>query len=536
MFQETVQHLRDQKKKAYVALLDVQKAFDTVWHNGLFHKLYSYGIKDHAWQILRKWYQSTTSTVLWDGEQSHPFNIKQGVKQGAVLSPLLYSLFVNDLLVELEHSGLGVRIGSVFCGAPMYADDLALIASSPEDLQSMIDIVAQYATKWRYCLNPHKSKVLVFGSRIPPSTTWTIKGEKLDVVKEYLHLGILRSTSPSTLNRTSRQINLGRSSFFALNRAGTRFGCLHPITALRLYTSIALPRMLYGAEIWCLTNTELEMFERAHRKILRTIQGLPIRCPKESIGTLLGCSTISDLITYKKLSFLISIAALPPTALPRQVLQCRLQEPLTKAWIPLLETQINDLNLPNIAALLQNIPSKSTWKKCVTKILGTQAHLHLLNQAETKCDLELLSMCAPNFSSPSPLWKVTHCPDWSHLTSKSNFRIRLLLGCHGLESDASRFSVRKDGQSRGDPSCKLCGAALEDATHFISTCTMLEAKRRELLSYAPLQSRDMDLPDPAREPDSFASIMLGIDDIEIQVFCINFLAELKALRAELIQP
>ena len=90
------------------------------------------------------------------------------------------------------------------------------------------------------------------------------------------------------------------------------------------YTSITLPRMLYGAEIWCLTNTEHEMFERAHRKILRTIQGLPVRCPKESISTLLGCSTISDLIIYKKLSFLISIVALPPTALPRQVLQCRL--------------------------------------------------------------------------------------------------------------------------------------------------------------------------------------------------------------------
>ena len=71
---------------------------------------------------------------------------------------------------------------------------------------------------------------------------------------------------------------------------------------------------------------------------------------------------------------------------------------------------------------------------------------------------------------------------------------------------------------------------------------MLETKHRELLTYAPPppppQSRDIDLPDPARDPDSFASIMLGIDwieDIEIKAFCIKFLAELKAFRAELIQ-
>ena len=200
----------------------MQKAFDTVWHNGLFHTLYSYGIKDHTWQILRKWYQSTTFTLLWNGEQSHSFNIKRGAKQGAVLSPLLYSLFVNDLLVQLEQSGFGVRMGNTFCGAPMYADDLTLIASSPEDLQSMIDIVAQYAKKWRYCLNPQKSKVVVFGSKAPPPfTSWSINVEKLEAVKKYLHL---RSTSPSTLNRTLRHINLGWSSFFALNRAGT---CLH---------------------------------------------------------------------------------------------------------------------------------------------------------------------------------------------------------------------------------------------------------------------------------------------------------------------
>ena len=66
--------------------VDVQKTFDTVWHNGLFHKLYSYSIKDNTWWILRKWYQLTTCTVLWDWKQSHPFSIRQGVKQGAVPS------------------------------------------------------------------------------------------------------------------------------------------------------------------------------------------------------------------------------------------------------------------------------------------------------------------------------------------------------------------------------------------------------------------------------------------------------------------
>jgi len=93
------------------------------------------------------------------------------VKQGAILSLLLYSLFVNDLLVTLEQSGLGVKIGNVYCGAPMYADDLALIASSPHELQAMIDIVSQYATKWRYRLSPQKSKVLVFGTNLPPNFT-----------------------------------------------------------------------------------------------------------------------------------------------------------------------------------------------------------------------------------------------------------------------------------------------------------------------------------------------------------------------------
>ena len=95
----------------------------------------------------------STCSVLWNGKSSRTINISQGVKQGAVLSPLLYSLYVNDLLVELENSGLGARLGNIYTAAPMYADDLALIATSPEELQGMLDVVQEYAQKWRYIVS-----------------------------------------------------------------------------------------------------------------------------------------------------------------------------------------------------------------------------------------------------------------------------------------------------------------------------------------------------------------------------------------------
>ena len=174
---------------------------------------------------------SSTSLALYIlqcGNHSKSFPILQGVRQGAILSPLLYSIFVDDLLNTLDHSGLGARIGEVFCGAPMYADDLALVASSPEELQAMLDIVSHYASQWRYRLNSSKSVILVFG--------------------EYLH----------------------------------------PVTSYRLYSTLSLPIMLYGCELWSISKAESLMLECVHRKILRTIQGLPVRCPSVALISLLG--------------------------------------------------------------------------------------------------------------------------------------------------------------------------------------------------------------------------------------------------------
>ena len=98
ILQETIQYLRDQKKNAYVAFLDVSKAFDAVWHAGMLVKLYWKGIPHCLWHLINNSYSNASSSVLYSGSHSLSFPLRQGVRQGAILSPLLYSVFVDELL------------------------------------------------------------------------------------------------------------------------------------------------------------------------------------------------------------------------------------------------------------------------------------------------------------------------------------------------------------------------------------------------------------------------------------------------------
>ena len=90
---------------------------------------YEKGIPMCVWHLLWNWYNKSLCSVTWNHAISTSFLIHQGVRQGAILSPLLYSIFVDELLGILTTSGFGVTI---YCGAPMYANDLALITDSPE--------------------------------------------------------------------------------------------------------------------------------------------------------------------------------------------------------------------------------------------------------------------------------------------------------------------------------------------------------------------------------------------------------------------
>ena len=135
------------------------------------------------------------------------------------------------------------------------------------------------------------------------SRQWTLDGSVICEADEY---GVLRSVNPSSAVRTSERCAAGRSAFFALNGVGPRFGCLHPITSFRLSQALCLPITLYGAELWSLTKTELLMLERSHSKILRTIQGLPTRCPLTALRNLLGSRCLASYVDQRQVALTFS--------------------------------------------------------------------------------------------------------------------------------------------------------------------------------------------------------------------------------------
>ena len=98
--------------------------------------------------------------VRWNNKQSDPFSVSNGVKQGSVISPLLFSIYIDNLFSKLKQLGLGCHVGLTYAGAFGYADDISLVSPSIYGLKKMISICESYARDYHITFNPAKSKLI----------------------------------------------------------------------------------------------------------------------------------------------------------------------------------------------------------------------------------------------------------------------------------------------------------------------------------------------------------------------------------------
>ena len=132
--------IRDSGSTVYFSALDASKAFDRVTHSKLFDKTIERNVPHCFIRVFHNWYSKLVSVVKWNGVFSYPFSVYCGVRQGGVLSPLLFNIYVDDLIHQLEASNYGCCVFGQFFGCIMYADDLFLLSASVTGIQQMLHI------------------------------------------------------------------------------------------------------------------------------------------------------------------------------------------------------------------------------------------------------------------------------------------------------------------------------------------------------------------------------------------------------------
>ena len=230
------------KEKFYACFVDFRKAFDSVWHEGLFYKLLKINIGGHFYNLIKSLYCNSTSSIRIGKNKTRSFSYSRGVRQGCILSPLLFNLYINNLsyLFEITLSDNSL----------LYADDLILLSRSKTGLQNCLNTLSSYCKTWMLKVNPKKTKIMIFQKRPRKSVdiNFNVGTEPIEIVQEYTYLGT-RLTPTGNFTLAVEHLKEKALHAFCSIRKHTLLNRLNPNTASQIFDAMIFPMLSYNSEI-----------------------------------------------------------------------------------------------------------------------------------------------------------------------------------------------------------------------------------------------------------------------------------------------
>ncbi len=377
---ESIQQYFNNDSCVFAAFLDNEKAFDRIWHDGLFCKLYEFGITGSLWKLIKHSYSKSFAFVSYRGETSNVYPVKQGVGQGRVLSAWFFLLYINDLITTLRTANTGIRVFGQNVPAILLADDTTLVSASPRALQTALDFVHIYASKWRLSYNASKSNCIVFSKS---------KTSVIDLKCSFGHMpiqsaqsvtygGILLSHNLSCKPQLDKNCRKARQSINSLRPLGVNSTDLHPAVSVKIWQRIVLKTSFYGCELLTgVRGKDIDMLENTQRYFARIVQGFDKRSSRECTIANLGLFTMMGYIHKCKLQFLGRLFRIRCGTSPKHIFCAIISKSAhqSKSTTGDLLTILNMYNLENHLSLYLKcgvFPDKSTWQNIVSKAIQTR--------------------------------------------------------------------------------------------------------------------------------------------------------------------
>jgi hypothetical protein len=464
-----------------VVMLDAEKAFDKVWHEGLFRKLAQLDIPTPIWKIMRDWYIGFRSQVRWNHQLSRPISIKQGTLQGSGAGPDLFKEDIDDTLHDVTSRNLGAKIGTICCSVPACVDDIS-VACRPDETQTIVSIIGNRGNKDQRVFNSNKSFIMPYPAKKKKPINLpevTLNGIPLVLEKETTHLGILQGPAKDiNTTRVDNQIQCATNALYALFGAGMhgRAG-LNPVISRKLWIIFILPRLLYGTELWVLSKPLLQKLEHFQRVKLRQIQDLPPNTANCVTIGLIGVLPIEAEIDKRVLSLFRNLAANQGSVEANIALrQLATKETSSNSWFIHVKNILEKYNLPPAHVILHTPPTKPQWKRQITSAIGVHWTNELHKQLNNLSSTRYIAEQSVILTRPAPVWE---CSMGSRREShKARTKARLMCGVYRLQTHEA---MQKQNQYSVSPVCLMCSSQPETREHFLLVCSALAITRNPFL-------------------------------------------------------
>ena len=280
--QEVVARYVREGSDVYMCLYDLQKAFDSVEYCVLLERLFSVGVNGRMWQLLRSWYDNVRCRVCINGNLSSDFIVQRGVRLGSVLSPTLFLLVMNPLLIKLQASGLGPSINNFYAGGFLYADDIRTLATSESTLRAQVSMVQEFAKSNYLKLNYSKCEIVLFSRRsIIPSSPYVFEGTHIPISEEGKCIGYWWRGDLLATRAIDDNMRKARRAFFLFGSIGVFHGDLSPLSSVSILETCVILILLYGSENWIMTESLMKSLESFQGELAKRI----LKWPKHHLNT-----------------------------------------------------------------------------------------------------------------------------------------------------------------------------------------------------------------------------------------------------------
>ena len=369
---QIIEKCKEYQRKAYLCFIDYAKAFDCVRYGALWKALLDLGVPAHLVELIQNLYDGQLACVRTEKGDTDWFNLGQGVRQGCILSPTLFNMYAENIMRRaLDGWNSGLSIGGWQLSNLRYADDTTLLATSIDDLRTLLHKVKAESESNGLLLNVAKTKLMIIGDDKAIDPLF-VDGKEVEKVTEFNFLGALISQDGGCNTEVRRRLAMARSTMAKLTKIWADRGVTRT-TKSRLVWALVFPVATYGCESWTLTKSDCNRICAFELWCWRRMLRIPWTAKRTNASVLeeVGeTGRLLDHINRQALSYFGHIARRQGNCLEKVLLQGKIEgkrrpgRPKTR-WIDRIKTLVGQ-PLPAVYELANHRQKWHVIKKVTT--------------------------------------------------------------------------------------------------------------------------------------------------------------------------